>query len=284
MKGNKTKHSYLYLFVVGICMGIADLIPGISGSTIAFLMGVYEELLQSIRLLRLDSLKKIPWSFLLPLGGGILTSIGLLSKALFYLLTCYKPHVFAFFFGLMGWAVFRSLQKVQLRSPRPWFAIFIGAVCSFFLSSMGVHSFFQGHSLGVLCAGFLAAIAMLLPGISGSFLLQVLGLYPLIVYALAHPTLTPSLKLLSTLSLGVALGVIVFARIVSGLLVSFRSFTYALLIGFMMGGLRALWSFDGKNLISLMPFMLLGVLGVWGLERAVAFMQFKSDPSTQSID
>jgi putative membrane protein len=251
-------------------MGIADLIPGISGGTIAFMCGIYEEWLASLQTLRIQSIKKIAWPFLLPLGMGIATSILLFSKLFYFLMLHFKPPLYGFFFGLIAASTYTCAKETvfkkreshdSLQSFRRAISFFVligGAALSFTLTLLPTHLFFGTSFLGILFAGMLATGAMLLPGISGSFLLQVMGIYPLLLYALASPTEAGSLKLLMAMGIGISLGFIAFSRAIRFLLLNFRSLTLSVLVGFMAGGLKSLWPFTEGS------FLLPGCLALIG--------------------
>jgi putative membrane protein len=250
--------SKIRLYAVGIFMGIADLIPGVSGGTVAFLCGIYEKLLASIQTLRVQPLKHIAWPFLLPLGGGIATSILLFSKLFYFLLLFYKAPLYGFFFGLIAASTYTCAKEAELKKAGLFFWLVLGGSISYLLTLLPSQLLFGSGFFGILLAGMLGTGAMLLPGISGSFLLQVLGVYPLVLYSLNSPIAPGSLKLLIAMGMGISLGFIVFSRAISFLLAKFRRPTLALLVGFMVGGIKSLWPFGGDN--HLLPAFLL-ILG-----------------------
>ena len=265
-------------------MGIADLMPGISGGTIAFISGIYEELLESIKNLQFHALKKIvtihepaeplekshfakmgadshhregvkqkdispeqsqrvAWPFLLPLGAGIITAILLFSKCVYFLLQNYPGPLLGFLFGLIAASTLIYTRSAGLKRPQNWVALASGAVVSYGLTILPCQQLFEAHFLSILLAGMLGVGGMLLPGVSGSYILQVIGVYPLVIYALNSPGAPGSLKLLIAMGIGIALGFIVFSRLISLLLAHFHQITMAVLVGFMVGGLKVLWPF-----------------------------------------
>jgi putative membrane protein len=224
-------------------MGIADLIPGISGGTIALLAGIYEKWLESIQTLCFQSFKKIAWSFLLPLGGGVAIAILLFSRVLFFLMQNYLAPVLGFFFGLMAASTFLSCRSCHLRRPSHGIAFLSGGVFAFWLTTLQVHHIQHVHWVWTLLAGVLGAGAMLLPGISGSYLLNILGIYPLVIYALNFPLALGSFQLLLSLGCGIALGLILFSRLITYLMRSFYSLSLSVLVGLMGGGLKSVWPF-----------------------------------------
>lgn len=234
------------LFFTGMLMGLADLIPGISGGTVAFLAGIYDQLMDALKSLKFSSLKNVHWSFLLPVGGGILTSLLLFSHLLAYLLNTHQIALFAFLFGVLLAASLSSFRKLEKKHPS-W--LLIGFVLSFLLS--GCHSACHVHLplLWLIFSGALAAMAMLLPGISGCYVLHLLGVYPLIIYALSTPFERSSLIILSVVALGISGGIFLFSRLFISILQKFRTPSLSFLVGLMLGGLRTLWVFNSSNLL-----------------------------------
>jgi len=244
-------------------MGIADAIPGISGSTVAFMAGVYEPFLEGIRALQLHDLKKIPWAFLLPLGGGIGLGLFVAASLLHLLLShpAYQLYVYALFFGVVvisTWTSFRTVKVSGSKRLIAWLFFALGFGASFCLSSNYTATAHDFNAVELICLGMLASGALLMPGISGCYLLCLCGVYPRVIAALAHlstgwPTLLP-------FAIGVACGLILFSRLISYLLRTFRWQVMSLMTGFMAGGLKSIWPFqEGAFLISL-GLVVLGVL------------------------
>ncbi len=254
------------LFLIGVAMGIADLIPGVSGGTIAFICGIYEPLLESIKTLQFYSLKKIAWPFLLPLGLGILSSVFFISRLFYYWMLHFPNPLFAFFFGMVIASSFFCSRKAALHQGKHWIALLIGAGIAFFITGMGESHLFGLSFVGLTLAGAIAACAMLLPGISGSYLLQLFGIYPLMLASLNAPTAPGSFKLLFSIALGAALGLILFSRVASWLITYLTTWTYAVLVGFMLGGVRAIWPFHKEGWILALLFGLIGFFLVIFLE------------------
>lgn len=250
-------------------MGIADLIPGVSGGTIAFICGIYEELLESIKTLQLHSLRKIAWPFLLPVGAGILTAVFFASRLFYFLLLHYPMPLFAFFFGVIMASVFFCGRKAMLGKASHWVVLIIGGLAAFLIAGMSQTLLFGLGFFGLALAGMLAAGVMLLPGISGSYLLQLLGIYPLLLAALNAPTDPGAFKLLVSIGIGVSLGFVFFSRIVSWLIDHLPTWTYAALVGFMLGGSRAIWPFHKEGWGLALLFGLIGFFLVILLEMRV---------------
>ena len=236
-------------------MGIADVIPGVSGGTIALISGIYEELIDSIDNLNLTSLlvlkkegfsefwNKINGRFLLPLILGIGSSIVFFSGIIHDLLIEYPIPVWAFFFGLIvASAIYigRQLTKwtaVQMVSMLIGFAIALGV--TYFSPAEGSESL-----LWVFTCGVIAISALILPGVSGSFILLMLGLYT-VVRGAAEDTMRnqelSSLLILVAFVLGCGVGLLSFARVMSYAFKHYKNATLALLTGFMIGSLRKIW-------------------------------------------
>lgn len=247
-------------------MGIADLIPGVSGGTIALVCGIYEELLESIKSLQLHSLRSIAWRFLGPVGAGVATAVLFVSRLLYLVLVHFPVPLFAFVFGVIVASALACAPKAELKRASRWPLLIVGFVVAFLLSGGSSWHLFGLSFMGLVGAGTCAGCAMLLPGISGSYLLQIFGIYPFALAALSAPSAPGSFSLLLAIGMGAALGVILFSRVVSFLLSSFSSWTYAILVGFMLGGTRAIWPFGGQGWGIAVGFALLGFLLVMLLE------------------
>ena len=264
MVENEAEKSSFYVFVTGICMGAADVIPGVSGGTIAFIMGIYEKLLAAVKSINLEFLRKIasfqlrdaldhvPWKFLFVLAAGIGTAIITLAKGLEYLLSNHETLLMAFFFGLILSSVI-VLAKSVAWSTRTIVAIVIGSAFAFWL--VGLVPTDPGHSTPILFgSGILTISATILPGISGSFILLILGQYTHCVATLNRMIdcakggdisgfLSEFTTTVLPLALGAIVGLMVFCRILGWLLDRYASVTIAVLTGFMVGSLRRIWPF-----------------------------------------
>jgi putative membrane protein len=254
------------LYLIGLTMGIADLVPGISGGTVAFMSGIYKDLLNSIKTLQLHSFRKIAWGFLLPLGSGIATAILIFAKLLCFLLTNYREPLFGLFFGLIAASTVTCAAQAKMSRPVHYIALLVGAALSFGLTLLPTQLFFGSSFIGIIAAGTLGTGAMLLPGISGSFLLQLIGVYPLVISALAMPAAPGALKMLLAMGIGISIGFIIFSRVISFLLASFPRLTLSILVGFMAGGLNALWPFGGDHYLIPAIFFVIGFFLVIYLE------------------
>lgn len=236
------------LFTTGFVMGSADIVPGVSGGTVAFLMGIYEELIQSIKTVsgkvpRLvierkisDAWHAIPFSFLIPLGLGLLTAVLSLSNAVAYLLQTHPDFVWSFFFGLVLSSVLVVRKRVVNWDLHDYVAALGTAVFAYVL--VGAVPVETPNTLPALfLSGVIAICAMILPGISGSFLLVIMGKYEQVLGAVASRDVVT----IVVFGLGAVSGLAVFSRVLSWLFKRHHDIVIAMLTGFMVGSLRKVW-------------------------------------------
>jgi putative membrane protein len=229
-------------------MGAADVVPGVSGGTIAFITGIYEELVYSIKSINLEALTlfftgkwKSFWThingnFLLAVFAGIFISVLSLAKVLEYLLEHQPILIWAFFFGLIlasSYVVSRKITKWE-------YAIIVALVggigIAFYITSV-TPTTTTDSSWFVILSGALASCAMILPGISGSFILLLLGKYEFALHAVNERMILD----LFLLGSGAVVGLVLFANLLSWLLKKFHDVTIAVLVGFMIGSLNKIW-------------------------------------------
>jgi putative membrane protein len=243
----RTKH-FLLLFIKGMSMGIAELIPSISSATIALITGIYGKLLDSIRSVDMAALRlliqgkwKAFWdhingNFLLTLGLGILTSLLSTISLLRYLLAEKPIQIWSFFFGLMVISCISIYQYIKKFTLMTLLVSFLGALIAYGL--IYTTPLKTPDSLWFISlAGVIAVCAMILPGISGSFMLLLLGKYTLMLEALQGFHWQRLLAFL----LGAITGLISFTRFLNWLLRQYHDYTMALLAGFMLGSLPKTW-------------------------------------------
>ena len=243
------------LVLKGMAMGMAEAIPGVSGGTIAFITGIYEQLLDSISaasgviteprlLLKPKELwDKINGTFLLFLIGGMLVGIVSGVFAISYLLEQYPEPLWGFFMGLILASCFYMLKDVKPFTGKSTLALLIGTAIGLLVVTQSPVE--ASHSLPMIFfAGAIAISALILPGISGSFILLLLGLYsyiiPLLKDILSGERLDESMVIL-VFALGCFTGLSTFSRLLSYLFDRYRKTTIALMIGFMLGSLYKLW-------------------------------------------
>lgn len=238
------------LFGKGIAMGAADVVPGVSGGTIAFITGIYDELLGSLKKCGPSALlvlskegptalwQHINGTFLLTLFAGVLTSIFSLAQLITWLLKAYPIQIWSFFFGLVLVSAWHMGQQIYREWSIPSIiTLLVGTVLAWLISA-GVP--LAAHDIGLLTfffAGALAICAMILPGISGSFILLLLGFYGPVIEAVK----SFNLPVLAIFAAGCVIGLLSFSHLLSWLLEKARVPTMAFLIGLMLGSLSKLW-------------------------------------------
>lgn len=240
---------YAVLMLKGMGMGAADVVPGVSGGTIAFIVGIYDELINSIKSINLESLKlffsgkwatfwkKINGNFLFFLLAGIGISVFSLAKLITWLLVNQPILVWSFFFGLVlasTWFVSKDIK--EWKSWKTWVAFVIGAVVAFYIT-VATPAETPSNLLFIFLCGAIAICAMILPGISGSFILVLLGKYFFIMDAVK----TLDVVVIAVFGAGVCIGITSFSHILSYALAHFRNITLAVLTGFMLGSLNKVW-------------------------------------------
>ena len=239
---------YAMLMLKGMGMGAADVVPGVSGGTIAFIAGIYDELINSIKSINRESLtmlftgkfkafaKKINAPFLLALISGIAISVFSLAKLITWLLTEQPILIWAFFFGLVlasTWFVMKDIREWNVKT----IPTFIAGVAIAYYITVATPADTPSNLLFIFCCGAIAICAMILPGISGSFILVLLGKYFYIMDAVK----TFDIVILAVFGAGAFIGITTFSRVLSFTLRRFRNMTLAMLTGFMLGSLNKVW-------------------------------------------
>lgn len=239
----------LGIFFRGVAMGSADIIPGVSGGTVALITGIYDRLLNAIAAIDLEALtllasrqwpafwSRVDGAFLLTLLAGIATAVVVLANIIHWVMAHYPLPLWSFFFGLVL-ASALYLGRTELPAPRlgEGLAALFGMVLAAAIALSPELSFIEGLP-GFFLAGFLAICAMILPGISGSFILLLLGMYGPVIAALTSLQLLP----IALFVAGCALGLLSFSRFLQWILARLRRMTMALLAGFLLGSLVTLW-------------------------------------------
>ncbi|PIN73927.1 DUF368 domain-containing protein [Candidatus Woesearchaeota archaeon CG10_big_fil_rev_8_21_14_0_10_45_16] len=223
-------------FFRGLLMGVADIIPGVSGGTLAFITGIYQRLIHALSSIKLRKIHHLDYQLLAPLGLGIVTSILLLSKLMSYLLLTYPAVTFSFFFGvIVASAVFLIKKAGKLNVEKSIFAV-IGFLGAYLMAGAAV--IYLSHSLiTIFFTAMLAICAMLLPGISGAFLLLLLNQYQYILESLQ----ALRISVIATFVAGAITGLLLFSKVIDYLLKHFKHLTISFLIGLMLGSLRIPW-------------------------------------------
>lgn len=248
LTNNSVSINWLMLFLKGIVMGAADVVPGVSGGTIAFITGIYARLIDALKTLHPLSLalwyqqgfavfwRAIDGRFLLTLFAGIITSVLSLAKIIHYMLDVYPIPVWSFFFGLVLASILYLLRQVAIwRSPQV-IAILVGTVIAIAISILRPAQLPETWWM-MMFSGFIAICAMILPGISGSFILLLMGMYSVFIKALSDF----NILFLASFGIGCVVGLIAFSHVLSCLLKRYYSIVMALLTGFLVGSLNVLW-------------------------------------------
>jgi len=239
---------YGLLTLKGIAMGAADVVPGVSGGTIAFISGIYEELIDSINNINLGALKvwknegfKSFWNhingtFFVFLFAGIAISIVSLAKIVSHLLEVHPVLIWSFFFGLIIASVWLIAKSIEKWSPTSIGMMVLGALVAYYITTINSVASVDA-SWYVLLSGAIAICAMILPGVSGAFILLLLGSYDKVLGAITDK----NLMIIGLFGAGCVIGLLSFARILKYLFSKFKNLTIAVLAGFMVGSLNKVW-------------------------------------------
>lgn len=277
-------------YAQGLLMGTADIIPGVSGGTMALIVGVYERLIDSLSSffsalvapLRGDmprarsAIREVEWRLVVPLALGIVTAIGIASRIIPPLMERYPAESRGLFFGLVAASIAIPWLRLRDRSPRMLAVVAAAAVLAYVLVGLPVtHAGGEPSLPRVFGSAAVAICAMILPGVSGAFLLEVMGMYEPTLRAL-HDM---SVAYVLTFVAGAATGIGVFSKLLDWLLEHRHDLTMAALVGLMAGSLRALWPWQDAGrqvrlpgagdpvatvlLLALLGFVVVGALAVW---------------------
>ncbi len=246
--------SSLRLFLTGIAIGAANVIPGVSGGTIALLTGVYERLLAAIgrigreplRLARSGQFERawraLDGPFLFAVGAGVLAGIFTLARLLKWLLGQYEIPTMAFFFGLILLSIFYVGIRVRRWGPGAVVALVIGAAVAAGIALLAPAGE-NASAWYVFVCGVVAISSMILPGLSGSFVLIMMGNYALVLGAVS----TLDLGILLPMALGCVVGLLVFAKLLAWVFARWHDLTIALMTGFVLGSLAVIWPWKHKQ-------------------------------------
>jgi putative membrane protein len=259
---------YLFTFLKGLAMGAADIVPGVSGGTIAFITGIYERLLNAIKSVDLKALqvligqasletedvldskeannqptkgilafwKHIDGTFLVALFLGILTSVFTLASLLSSALESYPQLLWSFFMGLIIASALYIGRQIKLSDPKVIIALVVGIAIAYTITLLSPTEAPKSYLMAFF-AGAIAICAMILPGISGSFILLLMGMYGHVVGAIHDRDFV----FLIIFAAGCGIGLLSFARLLSWLFKNFKSIALAVLTGFMIGSLPKVW-------------------------------------------
>lgn len=240
---------YLVIGLKGMAMGAADVVPGVSGGTIAFISGIYQELLTSISNVNLNLFKtlkseglKAAWnqlngSFLVALFSGVFISILSLAKGIKYLLENEPILLWSFFFGLVLASIIYIAKQITKWNGVTIIILLFGALLAYYITTLNP-LVTSGSSYGfIFLAGAIAICAMILPGISGSFILVLLGAYKPVLEAVNNRDFKTVLIFMG----GAVVGLLAFSRVLKWLFNYYKNSTLAVLTGFIIGSLNKIW-------------------------------------------
>ncbi|WP_040890401.1 DUF368 domain-containing protein [Vibrio ezurae] len=240
--------NYFTNFLKGLAMGAADVVPGVSGGTVAFITGIYETLLESIRrvnpsligVLRSKGIKgafeHINGLFLISLFAGILTSVLTLAKLISWLLVTHPVPLWSFFFGLILVSVWHIMRQIHSFELSRWIGFILGVGLAYAMTVLNpLH--LEPTAINIVLSGAVAICAMILPGISGSFILLLIGMYSPVLGALKGL----DIGFLALFIGGCLCGLLSFSHLLSWLLNRFRDITLMFLMGLMVGTLPKIW-------------------------------------------
>lgn len=245
---NRKALDYIVITLKGMAMGVAELVPGVSGGTIAFVTGIYEEFITTINNVNFSTLKlfkqegfkafwnKLNGNFLIALLVGMLISILSLSKVISWLLETHPIPTWSFFFGLVLASVIFVAKSINKWGMMVIFLFIAGTVCAFYITTLPP-STSTGSLPFIFFSGAIAICAMVLPGISGSFILVLLGSYKIVLEAVNDK----NLNIILTFALGALFGILSFARLLKWMFTHYKDTTLAVLTGFILGSLNKIW-------------------------------------------
>jgi putative membrane protein len=240
---------YFVIGLKGMAMGAADVVPGVSGGTIAFISGIYEELLSSISNVNLglfttlkseglkSAWKQLNGNFLAALFVGIFISIISLAKAIKYLLENEPILLWSFFFGLVLASIIYIAKQITKWNLISCLVLILGAILAFYITTLNPLVSENSSPLFIFLAGTIAICAMILPGISGSFILVLLGAYKPVLDAVNNR----DFKTILVFMAGAIVGLLAFSRVLKWLFKHYKNYTLAVLTGFIIGSLNKIW-------------------------------------------
>ena len=240
---------YILISLKGIAMGAADVVPGVSGGTIAFISGIYEELLNSISSFNFSLINvfknegfksvwiKVNGNFLVSLFVGILISVLSLAKLIESMLENHPIVIWSFFFGLVLASIIYIGKQITKWTKGSFLCLILGAILAFYITTLNPMVSANSSPWFLFLAGMIAICAMILPGISGSFILVLLGAYKPVLNALNTKDFVSIIIFL----VGAVIGLLSFSRILKWLFSTYKNYTLATLTGFIIGSLNKIW-------------------------------------------
>ncbi|MAG60480.1 DUF368 domain-containing protein [archaeon] len=280
------KHKPFAVFLRGIAMGTVDIVPGVSGGTVAFITGIYPRLIHGLNQIRSEaqnilkspkqithSLRNIDWFFFLPLAAGIAIALFLLSGIMSYFLENFPANTFALFAGLILASAYMLFKTLAEHNNKNMAALFAGITITYLLSGLTALNVAHTHPI-IFFSGAIAICAMLLPGISGAFLLVLLGQYEFVITAIHER----NILVIAIFGAGAVLGLAIFSKLVDTLLQKHKNLTLYALTGLMIGALRVPYLEISSNLAQttytyLAYFIILGVGIVIAVDYAAKILK-----------
>lgn len=253
----RTIKDYISVGLKGMAMGAADVVPGVSGGTIAFISGIYEELLGSISNINASLFKtfqkqgfKTAWkqlngNFLLALLIGIAISFVSLAKVISWLLKNEPVLLWSFFFGLVLASVLYMAKQITKWNITSFILLISGAVLAYWITTLNPLVSENSSPIFLFLSGAIAICAMILPGISGSFILLLLGAYKPIIDAINDR----DLKTVALVGGGAVVGLLTFARVLKWLFTHYKNAMLAVLTGFIVGSLNKIWPWKQTEMV-----------------------------------
>ena len=280
---SRNTFDFIKLFFKGVFMGIADAMPGVSGGTIALLVGIYEELIKSISELNISLFselkkngfnsfwEKLNGNFLLVLVSGIGISLISFVKISASFLESFPLFIWSFFLGLIFATVYVIYKLIKQWHNLNFFFLIISIIFSIFLSSFSAYDTDEISLLYILFSGIIASSAMILPGISGSLILVILGVYAYLIKALDNLELIVIFTFIS----GAIIGLLGFSKILKYLFNNHRDATYTIMLGLVIGSIENIWPWNKSfstelsnlNLFLSISLVILGFVIVILLEK-----------------
>ncbi len=247
-------------FLKGVLMGMVDIIPGVSGGTIAFITGVYERLVRNLSMFHPKNFKEIEFKFLIAIGLGVSVGIAIMSKILKFLLENSPDFTYAFFLGLICGSAF--FLMVNMKKDRRFCYVIPGAMLSLLIVEINVLSI-SNSALSLFISGFLATCAMTLPGISGAMVLVILGQYEYLLHLIAELRFFELLIFAS----GAVLSLLTFVKFLNYLISNHRMSLFPFLVGMIMGGASAIYNKISMDSVYVPVFFSLGFIASYVLYR-----------------
>ena len=250
--GPENRRQAVMLWLKGLAMGTADIIPGVSGGTVAFITGIYAQLLAGIKsfdlaavkaILRLDfasAVSGVHLKFLVPLFFGIAVAVVSTSRLMNYLLAHHPVPLWSLFFGLIAASILVVWRKVKVKNAAALGSLVVGTLLGWLI--VGLIPVRTPEALWfIFVSGLIAICAMILPGISGAFILLILGKYEYVTGALKNPFALDNMLIIAVFLAGAAVGIASFSRLLHWLFSRWHDLTVACLTGFMLGAMRKIW-------------------------------------------